>query len=139
MGRSEAMSPVWKRSLIAIALLATLVVAYNVYRNQAGRRSGEDLKKLEADAKSRLPIKVNELTTLVDVRYEPHKKVYWYVMEVKDGEKVERQKLRQSAQDELCGNADALRMMKEKGVSYEYHYMDKARATLVSFTIANCP
>jgi hypothetical protein len=134
------MSPVWKkRSLIAIALIASLVVAYDVYRDRAGRRFDEDLKKLDADAKDRLPIKVNEFTTLVDVTYEPHKKIYWYVMEVKDGERVERQKLKQSAQDQLCGNADALRMMKEKGVSYEYHYMTKARATIVVFTIADCP
>jgi hypothetical protein len=49
------MSPVWKRSLIAIALLTSVVVAYNVYRNQAGRRFDEDLRKLEPDAKSRLP------------------------------------------------------------------------------------
>jgi hypothetical protein len=28
---------------------------------------------------------------------------------------------------------DALRMIREKGVSYEYHYVDKARATLVAF------
>jgi hypothetical protein len=134
------MSPVWKkRSLITIALITSLVVAYNVYSDRAGRRFDEDLKKLEADAKGKLPIKVNEFTTLVDVTYEPHKKVYWYVMEVKDGERVERQKLKQSAQDQLCGNADALRMIKEKGVSYEYHYMDKARATIVVFTIADCP
>jgi hypothetical protein len=134
------MSPVRKRSLITIALLASLVVAYNVYSNQAGRRSHADVKKLEADAKGRLPIKVDESTTLVDVTYEPHKKVYWYVMEVKDGERVERQKLRQSAQNQLCGNAaDALGMTREEGVSYEYHYMDKARATLFAFTIASCP
>jgi hypothetical protein len=142
MGRKEmsgAMSPVWKRSLITIALLASLVVAYKVYSDRAGRRFDADLKKLEADAKSRLPVKVDEFTMLVDVKYEPHKKVYWYVMEVKDGERVERQKLKQSAQDQLCGNADSLRTITENGVSYEYHYMDKARATLVAFTIANCP
>src|SRR5262245_50491171 len=133
------MSPVWKRSFITIALLASLVVAYKVYSDQAGRRFDADLKKLEADAKRGLPIKVDEFTRLVDVKYEPHKRVYWYVMEVKDGERVERQKLRQSAQDQLCGNADALRTIKEDGVSYEYHYMDKTRATVVDFTIANCP
>jgi hypothetical protein len=132
------MSPVWKRSLIAIALITSLVVAYNVYSDQAGRHFDEDLKKLEADAKGRLPIKVDEFT-MVDVTYQPHKKVYWYVMEVKDGERVERQKLKQSAQNQICGNADALRMIREKGVSYEYHYLDKARATLVAFTIASCP
>jgi len=133
------MSPVWKRSLITIALLASLVVAYKVYSDQAGRRFDADLKKLEADAKSRLPVKVDQFTTLVDVKYEPHKRVYWYVMEVKDGQRVERQRLKESAQDQLCGNAEALRMMKENGVSYEYHYMDKVRATIVAFTIANCP
>ena len=76
---------------------------------------------------------------MVDVTYGPRKKVYWYVMEVKDGERVERQRLKQRAQDQVCGNADALRTIKEKGVSYEYHYMDKARATVAAFTIASCP
>ena len=133
------MSPVWKRALITIALLASLLVAYEVYSDRAGRRFDAELKKLEADAKSRLPVKVDQFTTLVDVKYEPRKKVYWYVMEVKEGDRVERQKLRQSAQDQLCGNTDALRTIKEDGVSYEYHYMDKARATIVAFTIANCP
>ena len=133
------MSPVWKRALVTIALLASLLVAYEVYSDRAGRRFDADLKKLEADAKSRLPVKVDQFTTLVDVKYEPRKKVYWYVMEVKEGDRVERQKLRQSAQDQLCGNADALRTIKEDGVSYEYHYMDKTRATVVDFTIANCP
>jgi hypothetical protein len=51
---------------------------------------------------------------LVDVTFEPRKRVYWYVMEVKDGERVERQKLKQSAQDQVCGNADALRMIKRE-------------------------
>ena len=69
------MSPIWKRSLIAIALLASLVVAYKVYSDRAGRRFDAELKKLEADAKSRLPVKVDQFTTLVDVKYEPRKKV----------------------------------------------------------------
>ena len=126
------MSPVWKRSLIAIALLTSVVVAYDVYRNHAGRRFDEDLKKLEADAKGRLPIKVDEFTTLVDVTFEPHKHVYWYVMEVKDGERFDRQKLKQSAQNQVCGNTDAVHLIREKGLSYEYHYTDRARATLAA-------
>jgi hypothetical protein len=89
------MSTRWRSSLITIALLAVLVVGYNVYGDLAGRFD-KDLKKLEADARSRLPIKVDEFTTLVDVTYEPHKHVYWHVIEVKDGERVDRQKLKQS-------------------------------------------
>src|SRR5262245_20169944 len=110
-GRSGAMSPAWKRSLIAIALLTCVVVAYSVYSHQAGRRFDEDLKKLEPDAKSRLPIKVDEFTTLVDVTYEPRKKIYWYVMEVKDGERAERETLKQRAQDQACGHGDAERLI----------------------------
>jgi hypothetical protein len=49
------MSHVWKRSLITIALITSLVIAYNVYRDQAGRRLDEDPKKLEADAKGSSP------------------------------------------------------------------------------------
>ena len=133
------MSPGRRRLLISIALVGSVAVAYKVYSDQAGRRLDEGLKKLEADAKSKLPIKVDEFTTLVDLTYGPRKNVYRYVMEVKDGDRVDRQKLRRSAQDQVCGDADASRAIKEKGFSYEYHYMDKARATLAAFTIANCP
>ena len=133
------MSPGWRRSLMSIALVTLVVVAYEVYTDQTARRFDEDVKKLEADAKSKLPIKVDEFTTLVDVTYEPHKNIYWHVMEVKDGERVDRQKLKQSAQSQLCGNADALRRIKEKGFTYEYRYTDKTRATLAAFTIASCP
>jgi hypothetical protein len=133
------MSPGWRRSLLSVALVTFVVVAYKVYSEQAGRRFDEGLKKLEADAKSKLPIKVDEFTTLVDVTYKPRKNIYWYVMEVRDGERVDRQQLKQRAQNQACGNADALRAIKEKGFTYEYHYTDKARATLAAFTIANCP
>jgi hypothetical protein len=77
--------------------------------------------------------------SLVDVTYEPRKNIYWYVMEVRDGEKVDRQKLKQRAHDQTCGNADAVRAIKEKGFTYEFRYTDKVRATLAAFTIANCP
>jgi hypothetical protein len=124
---------------MSIALVTFVIVAYKVYNDQSGRRFDEGLKKLEADAKSKLPMKVDEFTTLVDLTYEPHKNIYWYVMEVKEGERVDRQKLKQSAQNQLCGNLDALRRIKEKGFNYEYRYTDKARDTLAAFTISNCP
>ncbi len=133
------MSPMSRRSLISIALVAFIVVAYEVYSERADRRSDEGLKKLEADAKRKLPVKVDAFTTLVDLRYEPRKNIYWYVIEVRDGERVDRQELKQRAQNQVCGDADALRTIREKGFSYEYHYTDKARATLAAFTIANCP
>jgi hypothetical protein len=133
------MSPGWRRPLISIALVTLVIVAYKVYGDQAGRRFDEGLKKLEAAERSKLPIKVDAFTALVDVTYEPHRNIYWYVMEVKDGESVDRQKLKQSAQNQLCGNADALRRIKKNGFSYEYRYTDKTRATLAAFTIANCP
>jgi hypothetical protein len=138
-GRSGTMSPMSRRSLISIALVTLIVAAYRVYSEQADRRFDEGLKKLEADARSKLPIKVDEFTTLVDLTYEPRKNIYWYVIEVRDGERVDRQKLKQRAQNQVCGDADALRTIKEKGFSYEYHYTDKARATLAAFTITNCP
>jgi hypothetical protein len=132
-------SPGWRRPLMSIALVTFVVVAYMVYSDQSGRRIDEGLKKLEVDAKSKLPIKVDEFTTLVDLTYEPHKNIYWYVMEIKEGERVDRQKLKQSAQNQICGNPDTLRRIKEKGFSYEYRYTDKARDTLATFTISNCP
>jgi len=132
------MSTRWRSSLITIALLAVLVVGYKVYGDLAGRLD-KDLKKLEADARSRLPVKVDEFTTLVDVTYEPHKHVYLHVIEVKDGERVDRQKLKQSAQNQVCGNTDAVHLIREKGLSYEYRYTDRARTPLAAFTIANCP
>src|SRR6266851_2090804 len=127
------MSPTWKRSLIFTALLMSVAVAYTVYSEQAGPRFDAGLKKLEADAKSKLPMKVDEITTWVDVKYEASKSTYWYVMDVKAEETLDTHALEQGVRNQVCANADTLRTIREKGFSYEYHYVDKARAVLAAF------
>jgi hypothetical protein len=138
MSREGRMSPGWKRSLVFAAIFILAAVTYRVYSEHAGPRFDEGLQKLEADTKKTLPRKVDERTTWVDVKYERTKNIYWFVMDTKDGT-VDPRELEQDVHSQLCANADALRTIREKRFSYEFHYVNKAQVSLANFTIAKCP
>jgi hypothetical protein len=128
----------WWKWLLYPAIFVAVAVAYRVYSETAGPRFDEGLKKLEADMKRQLPMKVDEITTLVDVKYQPTNTIYWYVMDTTDYT-VDPHALEQNIHVALCSNAEALRTIKEKGFTYEYHYVNKERAFLAAFTITKCP
>jgi hypothetical protein len=54
-------------ALIAIAAVA---VGYGVYSEWAGPRFEAGLRRTEADMKSNLPLRVDQNTILVDIKYE---------------------------------------------------------------------
>ena len=130
-------SPTWKRSLAYGAVIASVAVAYRVYSEYAGPRFEDGLQKLEADTKRTLPKKVDEITTLVDVKFERTKNIYWYVMDTKDGT-IDGHKLEQLVRNNVCSNSEMMRTIKEKGFTYEYHYVNKEQVALGTFTIAKC-
>ncbi len=135
------MSPSWKRTLVFGALITTVAVVYRVWSEFAGPRFDEGLAKIEADAKSKLPTKVDEWTTLVDLKYEPKKTVYWYVADVNadvNKEAFNPRELERNITNQICANADVARTMREKGFSYEYHYRDKAGTSLATFIVTKC-
>ena len=67
----------WKRSLIYGVILTIAAVTYWVYSETSGLRFDQGLQKREADMKKTLPRKVDDITTLEDVKYEGTKNVYW--------------------------------------------------------------
>lgn len=128
----------WKRSLVYGAIITAVAVGYRVYSEYAGARFDEGLQKLETDMKKTLPRKVDEITTLEDVKYERSKNSYWYVVDT-NVTVFDQHDLERTIQNQVCANADAARTIKEKGFSYEYHYVNKERAFLTTFTITKCP
>jgi hypothetical protein len=76
------MSWSWQRSLIVTAVIVAVFVAYRVYSELAGAGFEERLKRIEGDAKKSLPMKLDDVTTLVDLKYNADKTTYWYVMDV---------------------------------------------------------
>ena len=123
-----------KKGWIYVALFIAVVVGYRVWSEQAGPRFDAGLAKIEADAKSKLPMKVDEHTTLVDVKYEPTKTTYWYAVD----QMLDPRETDQVIRQRVCENSEMLRTIKQKGFSYEYHYA-KGSAPQAVFTIATCP
>ena len=127
----------WKRSLVFGAIIAAIVAGYRVYSELAGPRFDERLQKFEADMKKSLPQKVDDLTTLVDVKYGRTKTDYWFVLDTKDGMPDPRE-IERHVTTGACLNGEIARTIREKGYTYEYHYANKERAFVANFTI-KCP
>ena len=119
-------------------ILTIAAVTYWVYSETSGLRFDQGLQKREADMKKTLPRKVDDITTLEDVKYEGTKNVYWLSVDGGDGS-FDASGLQYRTQSLLCSNDDIARTIKEKGFSYEYHYVNKERVSLATFTIADCP
>jgi hypothetical protein len=128
----------WKKNLAYGAIITLIAVGYRVWSEYAGPRFDEGLQQAEAEMKKTLPSKVDEDTTLVDVKYEPTKTAYWYVVDTTNST-VDTHNLEQGIRTKVCASTEMLRTIKEKGFSYEYHYVNKARAVLADINITKCP
>ena len=91
-----------------ITLTAFIIVAgaggYWVYSEWAGPRFEEGLRRTEADMKSNLPLRVDQNTTLVDVKYDRTHSSYWYVIDKAD--QFDAQEAARQVQIRVCTNAD---------------------------------
>jgi hypothetical protein len=88
--------------------------------------------------KKTLPKRVDEITTLEDVRYERTKTSYWFAVDT-HGKPFDSNRIEQRVRDRACANKELARTMNEKGFAYEYHYVNEEREPLAIFTIAKCP
>ena len=86
--------------------------------------------------KSNLPLRVDQNTTLVDVKYERTHSTYWYVIDKAD--QFDAQETARQVQIGVCTNADNSSTMKKGGFSYEYHYRTKEGLALADFKINAC-
>ena len=110
--------------MAAVALIALLAVTYWVYSEYVG-------PYFEAARKER---HLDEITTLVDVKYQSPKTIFWYVMDIEDDAAVDFRQVERNMQKGLCAVKESLR-----GYTYVYHYANKARVPLATFMITKCP
>jgi len=117
-------------------IVAGVVVGYVVYNKWARPRFEGGLRRTEADMKSNLPLRVDQNTTLVDVKYKRTYSAYWYVVDKAD--QFDAQETARQVQIGVCTNADNSSTMKKEGFSYEYHYRTKEGLALADFKINAC-
>jgi hypothetical protein len=122
--------------IIPTALIVAVAVGYGVYSEWAGPRFEAGLRRTEADMKSNLPLRVDQNTTLVDVKYERTHSTYWYVIDKAD--QFDPEETARQVQIGVCTNAENSRTMKKEGFSYEYHYRTKEGLALTDFKITTC-
>jgi hypothetical protein len=129
----EVMSRLRKRDwIILTAFIIAGAVGYGVYSKWAE----EGLRRTEADMKSNLPLRVDQNTTLVDVKYERTHGAYWYVIDKPD--QFDAQETAGQVQIGVCTNAENSLTMKKEGFSYEYHYRTKEGLALTDFKVTSC-
>ena len=118
--------------IILTAVIVAGAVSYGVY----SRWTEEGLRRTEADMKSNLPLRVDQNTTLVDVKYDRTHNTYWYVIDKPD--QFDAQETARRVQIGVCTNAENSSTMKKEGFSYEYHYKTKEGLALADFKITTC-
>jgi len=116
--------------------IAGVVVGDVVYNKWVGPRFEEGLRRTEADMKSNLPLRVDQNTTLVDVKYDRTRNAYWYVIDKAD--QFDAQETARQVQIGVCTNAQNSSTMKKEGFSYEYHYRTKDGLALTDFKVTTC-
>jgi hypothetical protein len=94
--------------IILTAFIVVGAVGYVVYSKWAE----EGLRRTEADMKSNLFLRVDQNTTLVDVKYERNHSTYWYVID--NADQFDRQETARQVQVGVCTNADNSRTMKKR-------------------------
>jgi hypothetical protein len=118
--------------IILTAVIVAGAVTYGVY----SKWTAEELRRTEADMKSNLPLRVDQNTTLVDVKYDRTHSIYWYVID--NADQFDAQETARQVQSGVCRNADNSSTMKKEGFSYEYHYRTKDGLALTDFKVTTC-
>jgi hypothetical protein len=118
--------------IILTALIVAGAVGYGIYSKWAE----EGLRRTEADMKSNLPLRVDQNTTLVDVKYDRTHNAYWYVIDKAD--QFDPQETARQVRDGVCANAENSLTMKKEGFGYEYHYRTKEGLALTDFKVTTC-
>ena len=97
--------------IILTALMVAGAVGYGIY----SKWTEEGLRRTEADLKSNLPLRVDQNTTLVDVKYDRTHSTYWYVIDKAD--QFDPQETARRVQSGVCTNADNSSTMKKKALA----------------------
>ena len=126
-----------KFSLSYVAIIAADALGCSLHSAYPDPGFDEKLRNFEADLKKDLPQRVDEITTLEDVKYEQAKITYWFVIDTTKA-MIDLRKLEQQVWTMLCSRQIA-RAIREKALTYEYRYANEQRVHLASFTFSTCP
>jgi cell wall assembly regulator SMI1 len=127
-----------KFSFSYVAIIAAAALGCSLHSAYPDPGFDENIRKFEADLKKDLPQRVDEITTLEDVRFENKKITYWYVIDTTRA-KLDLHKLEQQVWAMLCSKTEIARAINERLLTYEYRYANEQRAHLTSFTFTTCP
>ena len=118
--------------IILMAFIVAGAVGYGMY----SKWTEDGLRRTEADMKTNLPLRVDQNTTLADVKYDRTHNTYWYVIDKPD--QFNPQETARQVQIGVCTNAENSSTMKKEGFSYEYHYRTKDGLALTDFKVTTC-
>ena len=118
--------------IILMAFIVAGAVGYGMY----SKWTEDGLRRTEADMKTNLPLRVDQNTTLADVKYDRTHNTYWYVIDKPD--QFDPQETARQVQIGVCTNAENSSTIKKEGFSYEYHYRTKAGLALTDFKVTTC-
>ena len=118
--------------IILTAVIVAGAVGYGIY----GKWTEEGLRRTEADMKSNLPLRVDQNTTLVDVKYDRTHSTFWYVID--KPHQFDPQETARQVQNGVCNNDENSSTMKKEGFTYEYHYRTKDGLALTDFKVTTC-
>ena len=118
--------------IILMAFIVAGAVGYGMY----SKWTEDGLRRTEADMKTNLPLRVDQNTTLADVKYDRTHNTYWYVIDKPD--QFDPQETARQVQIGVCTNAENSSTMKKEGFSYEYHYRTKDGLALTDFKVTTC-
>ena len=118
--------------IIVTVFIVAGAVGYGIY----SKWTEDGLRRTEADMKTNLPLRVDQNTTLVDVKYDRTHNTYWYVIDKPD--QFDPQETARQVQIGVCTNAENSSTMKKEGFSYEYHYRTKDGLALTDFKVTTC-
>ena len=118
--------------IILMAFIVAGAVGYGMY----SKWTEDGLRRTEADMKTNLPLRVDQNTTLADVKYDRTHNTYWYVIDKPD--QFDPQETARQVQIGVCTNAENSSTIKKEGFSYEYHYRTKDGLALTDFKVTTC-
>ena len=138
----KAVQTEWRQLLPGLAVMILLIcvaaAGYALYTQSPSAAVLKELRDVEAATKRRLPLRVNEDTILVDVKFEPKRSSYWYILD-SQAENFDPEKLERMTRRNACEEAKVARRIRLGRLTSEHHYAARSGVTVAHFKIKTCP
>jgi hypothetical protein len=125
----------WKKILLCIFIIGAARELYGTVSNIS--EADASVKKIEADLRDKLPRKVDEATTLVDMRLDRKRSIGWYRIDT-DNYKFDSAEQERTIRAQVCANPSATQAIRDDGFWFEFHYADPRGNSLSDFVVSKC-